>query len=120
MFKGEETNQVDDLLQLHAGQLVATALGDDSVPAHVDDRREAILGLLRPMMLFSGSPWDDPTSTAHIILKSALLDMFKGEETCATDLEVELGTDLLQLHAGQLVATALGDDSVPAHHGLYG
>lgn len=42
---------------------------------------------LRPMMLFSGSPWDDPTSTAHIILKSALLDMFKGEETSQVDVE---------------------------------
>ncbi|KAJ5259806.1 hypothetical protein N7505_009187 [Penicillium chrysogenum] len=42
---------------------------------------------LRPMMLFSGSPWDDPTSTAHIILKSALLDMFKGEETNQVDVE---------------------------------
>ncbi|KAJ5124562.1 Ribosome biogenesis protein [Penicillium bovifimosum] len=42
---------------------------------------------LRPMMLFSGSSWDDPTSTAHIILKSTLLDMFKGEETHQVDVE---------------------------------
>ncbi|KAJ5555413.1 hypothetical protein N7535_007848 [Penicillium sp. DV-2018c] len=42
---------------------------------------------LRPMMLFSGSSWDDPTSTAHIVLKSTLLDMFKGEETHQVDVE---------------------------------
>ncbi|KAJ5520713.1 hypothetical protein N7463_001166 [Penicillium fimorum] len=42
---------------------------------------------LRPMMMFSGSPWDDPTSTAHTILKSTLLDMFRGEETTQVDVE---------------------------------
>lgn len=42
---------------------------------------------LRPMMLFTGSPWDDPTSTTHTILKSTLLDMFKGEETTQIDVE---------------------------------
>ncbi|KAJ5864256.1 uncharacterized protein N7529_006172 [Penicillium soppii] len=42
---------------------------------------------LRPMMLFTGSSWEDPTSTSHIILKSTLLDMFKGEETHQIDVE---------------------------------
>ncbi|KAJ5899867.1 Ribosome production factor [Penicillium taxi] len=42
---------------------------------------------LRPMMLFAGSPWDDPTSTSHVMLKSFFLDMFKGEETDRIDVE---------------------------------
>lgn len=42
---------------------------------------------LRPMMLFAGSVWDDPTSTAHVMLKSMLLDLFKGEETDKIDVE---------------------------------
>ena len=42
---------------------------------------------LRPMMLFAGSPWEDPTSSAHVMLKSFFLDMFKGEETDRIDVE---------------------------------
>ncbi|KAJ5291077.1 Ribosome production factor [Penicillium angulare] len=42
---------------------------------------------LRPMMLFAGSPWDDPTSSAHVMLKSFFLDLFKGEETDRIDVE---------------------------------
>ncbi|KAJ5630496.1 Ribosome production factor [Penicillium longicatenatum] len=42
---------------------------------------------LRPMMLFAGSPWEDPTSTSHVMLKSFFLDMFKGEETDRIDVE---------------------------------
>ncbi|KAJ5114531.1 Ribosome production factor [Penicillium alfredii] len=42
---------------------------------------------MRPMMLFAGSPWDDPTSAAHVALKSMFLDMFKGEETDRIDVE---------------------------------
>ena len=42
---------------------------------------------LRPMMLFAGSPWDDPTSSSHVMLKSFFLDMFKGEETDRIDVE---------------------------------
>ncbi|KAJ5818221.1 Ribosome production factor [Penicillium riverlandense] len=42
---------------------------------------------LRPMMLFAGSPWDDPTSSAHVMLKSMFLDLFKGEEADRIDVE---------------------------------
>ncbi|KAJ5731408.1 Ribosome production factor [Penicillium malachiteum] len=42
---------------------------------------------LRPMMLFAGSPWEDPTSASHVMLKSFFLDMFKGEETDRIDVE---------------------------------
>lgn len=42
---------------------------------------------LRPMMLFAGSPWEDQTSSSHVMLKSFFLDMFKGEETDRIDVE---------------------------------
>lgn len=42
---------------------------------------------LRPMMLFAGTPWEDPTSFSHVMLKSFFLDMFKGEETDRIDVE---------------------------------
>ena len=42
---------------------------------------------MRPMILFAGSPWDDPTSTVHGTLKSTFLDLFKGEETNRIDVE---------------------------------
>lgn len=42
---------------------------------------------MRPMLLFSGSPWEDPTSSTHVMLKSFFLDMFKGEETNQIDVE---------------------------------
>ncbi|KAJ6172285.1 Ribosome production factor [Penicillium chermesinum] len=33
---------------------------------------------LRPMILFAGTPWEDPTSSSHAMLKSFFLDLFKG------------------------------------------
>lgn len=42
---------------------------------------------LRPMLLFAGSPWDDSTSTAHVLLKSMLVDVFKGEQSDKIDVE---------------------------------
>lgn len=42
---------------------------------------------LRPLLLFSGTPWDDPTSSAHVMLKSMFMDMFKGETTDKIDVE---------------------------------
>lgn len=42
---------------------------------------------MKPMMLFAGSPWEDSTATAYQMLKSMLLDMFKGEETTTIDVE---------------------------------
>ncbi|KAE8141010.1 valyl-tRNA synthetase mitochondrial precursor [Aspergillus pseudotamarii] len=42
---------------------------------------------LRPLLLFSGTPWDDPTSSVHVMLKSMFMDMFKGETTDKIDVE---------------------------------
>ncbi|EHA21527.1 hypothetical protein ASPNIDRAFT_194077 [Aspergillus niger ATCC 1015] len=42
---------------------------------------------MRPMLLFSGSAWDDETSTAHVMLKSMFVDMFKGETSDKIDVE---------------------------------
>lgn len=58
----------------------------DSVPAINNLKMHIGLGL-RPMLLFSGSPWDDPTSTSHVVLKSMFIDMFKGEESDKIDVE---------------------------------
>ncbi|RAL03634.1 valine--tRNA ligase [Aspergillus ibericus CBS 121593] len=42
---------------------------------------------LRPMLLFAGSAWEDETSTAHVMLKSMFVDMFKGETSDKIDVE---------------------------------
>lgn len=42
---------------------------------------------LRPLMLFSGSAWDDATSAPHQLLKSMFVDMFKGETSDKIDVE---------------------------------
>ncbi|KAL4883775.1 valyl-tRNA synthetase mitochondrial precursor [Aspergillus karnatakaensis] len=42
---------------------------------------------LRPLMLFSGSAWEDSTSTTHTMLKSMLVDLFKGETSDKIDVE---------------------------------
>lgn len=42
---------------------------------------------MKPMMLFSGSAWEDSTSPIYSMLKSMFLDVFKGEETNKIDVE---------------------------------
>ncbi|PYH94790.1 valyl-tRNA synthetase mitochondrial precursor [Aspergillus ellipticus CBS 707.79] len=42
---------------------------------------------VRPMLLFSGSAWEDSTSTAHVMMKSMFVDMFKGEASDKIDVE---------------------------------
>lgn len=42
---------------------------------------------LKPMMLFAGSAWEDATNRTYAMIKSILLDMFKGEETDKIDVE---------------------------------
>ncbi|PYI00413.1 hypothetical protein BO78DRAFT_465348 [Aspergillus sclerotiicarbonarius CBS 121057] len=42
---------------------------------------------MRPMLLFAGSPWEDETSTAHVMLRSMFVDMFKGETSDKIDVE---------------------------------
>ena len=42
---------------------------------------------MRPLMIYSGSAWDDATSTPHQMLKSMFVDMFKGETSEKIDAE---------------------------------
>lgn len=42
---------------------------------------------LKPMMLFAGSAWEDATATNYAMVKSMLLDIFRGEETDKIDVE---------------------------------
>lgn len=42
---------------------------------------------MKPMILFAGSIWEDNTSGTYAMIKSVLLDMFKGEETDKIDVE---------------------------------
>ncbi|GAD94135.1 ribosome biogenesis protein, putative [Paecilomyces variotii No. 5] len=42
---------------------------------------------LKPMMLFAGSAWEDSTATNYAMVKSMLLDIFRGEETDKIDVE---------------------------------
>ncbi|PLB34360.1 valine--tRNA ligase [Aspergillus candidus] len=42
---------------------------------------------MRPLMIYSGSAWDDMTSTPHQMLKSMFVDMFKGETSEKIDAE---------------------------------
>lgn len=58
----------------------------DAIPAMNNLTMHVAIGL-RPMLLFAGSPWEDPTSTTHIMLKSMFVDMFKGEESDKIDVE---------------------------------
>lgn len=58
----------------------------ESVPAINNLQMQIGVGI-RPMLLFAGSPWDDPTSSAHVMLKSMFIDMFKGEESDKIDVE---------------------------------
>lgn len=60
--------------------------GEDVVPA-MNNLSMHVGVALRPMLIFAGSPWDDPTSTPHVMLKNMFTDMFKGEEGDKIDVE---------------------------------
>lgn len=75
-------SQLLDMCEL----LLLPAADPDAVPPINELVMHVGLGL-RPMMLFAGSLWEDPTSSSHVMLKSFLLDMFKGEETDRVDVE---------------------------------
>ncbi|QKX54125.1 uncharacterized protein TRUGW13939_01208 [Talaromyces rugulosus] len=42
---------------------------------------------MKPMVLFAGSVWEDNTSGTYAMIKSVMLDIFKGEETDKIDVE---------------------------------
>ncbi|KAK2740371.1 rRNA-binding ribosome biosynthesis protein rpf2 [Myotisia sp. PD_48] len=56
------------------------------------EKERSALGLdvsigMKPMILFSGSVWADETATTFTMIKSLLLDIFRGEETDKIDVE---------------------------------
>lgn len=42
---------------------------------------------LKPLISFSGSAWESPTSNAYTLARSVLLDLFKGPDTKEVDVE---------------------------------
>ncbi|KZF23817.1 Brix-domain-containing protein [Xylona heveae TC161] len=42
---------------------------------------------LKPLMVFSGTPFDSPTPNAYTLAKSVFTDFFRGEETQTVDVE---------------------------------
>ncbi|CAI7578344.1 unnamed protein product [Penicillium pancosmium] len=75
-------SQLLDMCEL----LLLPSKGDNDIPPINELTMHVGLGL-RPMMLFAGTPFEDPTSSSHAMLKTFFLDMFKGEETSAIDVE---------------------------------
>lgn len=59
---------------------------EGSIPPPNQLKIEIGIGM-KPMMLFAGSIWEDNTSGTYAMIKSVLLDMFKGEETDKIDVE---------------------------------
>lgn len=81
VFDSSVLDMCEMLLLLPPGQQQ-----EDAVPAMNNLTMHIGVGL-RPMLVFAGTPWDDPTSSAHIMLKSMFTDMFKGEESEKIDVE---------------------------------
>jgi len=66
---------------------------------------------LRPMILFSGTAWDGPVANEYTILKSILIDMFKGDNT-SDKIDVEG----LQYIVSVVADEPAGDDVKPTVH----
>ncbi|OJJ46052.1 hypothetical protein ASPZODRAFT_159644 [Penicilliopsis zonata CBS 506.65] len=66
--------------------MLLPGVDETAIPAMNNLTMHIGLGL-RPLLLFAGSPWEDPTSNAHVMLKSMFVDMFKGEESDKIDVE---------------------------------
>lgn len=66
--------------------LLLPPLDGDAIPAPSALRLEIGIGM-KPMILFAGSIWEDATSRTYAMVKSVILDMFKGEETDKIDVE---------------------------------
>jgi ribosome production factor 2 len=60
--------------------------GGENIPRANELKMQIAVGL-RPMILFAGSQWEDTTSGTFAMIKSIILDMFKGEETDKVDVE---------------------------------
>lgn len=42
---------------------------------------------LKPLLLFSGTPFESPTPTAYTLARSLFLDLFRGQEAQSVDVE---------------------------------
>ncbi|KAI0970130.1 ribosome biogenesis protein RPF2 [Xylaria arbuscula] len=97
------TNQILDMIELHIIPETFRTL------AQFKSRKFAVG--LRPMMLFSGTAWDSPVANEYTILKSILIDMFKGDA----------GSDKIDVEGLQYIVSVAadepaGDDVKPTVH----
>ncbi|EEQ84768.1 hypothetical protein RJZ56_005543 [Blastomyces dermatitidis] len=70
--------------------LLLSSHGDQGNEMEKEEMKKMKLDIgvgMKPMMLFAGSAWEDATSPVYGMLKSMILDMFKGEETDKIDVE---------------------------------
>ncbi|KAI1176039.1 ribosome biogenesis protein RPF2 [Nemania sp. FL0916] len=96
-------NQILDMVELHIIPETFRTLSQFK-------SRKFAVGL-RPMMLFSGTAWDSPVANEYTILKSFLIDMFKGDA----------GADKIDVEGLQYIVSAAadepaGDDAKPTVH----
>ncbi|KAI0394723.1 ribosome biogenesis protein RPF2 [Xylariaceae sp. FL0594] len=96
-------NQILDMLELHIIPETFRTLAQFK-------SRKAAMGL-RPMMLFSGTAWDSPVANEYTILKSILIDMFKGD--CTAD---KIDVEGLQYVVSVMADEPAGDDVKPTVH----
>ncbi|KAF2964677.1 hypothetical protein GQX73_g8902 [Xylaria multiplex] len=97
------TNQILDMIELHIIPETFRTLSQFK-------SRKFAVGL-RPMMLFSGTAWDSPVANEYTILKSFLIDMFKGD-TSSDKIDVEGLQYLVSVAADE----PAGDDVKPTVH----
>lgn len=69
---------------------------------------------LKPLLLFSGTPFESPTPTAYTLARSVFLDLFRGQE--AQSVDVEGLQYLISVSAGEEVE---GQESPLIHLRVY-
>lgn len=97
------SNQILDMIELHIIPETFRTLSQFK-------SRKFAVGL-RPMMLFSGTAWDTPVANEFTILKSFLIDMFKGDSS-SDKIDVEGLQYIISVAADE----PAGDDVKPAVH----
>ncbi|KAI0144637.1 ribosome biogenesis protein RPF2 [Xylariaceae sp. FL1272] len=97
------TNQILDMVEMHIVPETFRTLSQFK-------SRKFAIGL-RPLMLFSGTAWDSPVANEYTIIKSFLIDMFKGD-TSSDQIDVEGLQYIVSVAADE----PAGDDVKPAVH----
>jgi Brix domain len=90
------------VLEMFELLLILPDAGEEQIPTPNALKFEIGIGM-KPMMLFAGSIWEDNTSGTYAMIKSVLLDVFKGEETDKIDVE---GLQFLMMVAAEEPAEA--------------